>query len=106
MEIVNVRNSLSLLLIMLILQFCSPNNYSDVQALIDETINEDITYQSQPLDLRNQRTYAVRVSHCAMECKGYGLTNCVCSQESMASLMLLDRHTKRRMRTLINLSRT
>ena len=77
MEIFNVRNSLSLSMVVLMLQFCSPNNYSDVQALIDETINEDITYQSQPLDLRNQRTYAVRVSHCSMECKGYGLTGCV-----------------------------
>ncbi|KAI4200951.1 MAG: hypothetical protein LQ346_002277 [Caloplaca aetnensis] len=28
--------------------------------LIDDTINEDITYQSQPLDLRNQRTYAIK----------------------------------------------
>ena len=28
--------------------------------LIDQTINEDITYQTQPLDLRNQRTYAVK----------------------------------------------
>ena len=69
MEIFSVRNSPLLLMIVLMLQFCSPNNYSDVQGLIDETINEDITYQSQPLDLRNQRTYAVRVSHCAMECK-------------------------------------
>ncbi|KAL8734427.1 MAG: hypothetical protein Q9181_003207 [Wetmoreana brouardii] len=33
---------------------------TDVQTLIDETINEDITYQSQPLDLRNQRTYAIK----------------------------------------------
>ena len=32
-----------------------------MEALIDGTINEDITYQSQPLDLRNQRTYAVKV---------------------------------------------
>ena len=77
MEIFNVQNPLLLLMIVLMLQFCSPNNYSDVQALIDETINEDITYQSQPLDLRNQRTYAVRVSHCSMECKDYGLTGCV-----------------------------
>ena len=69
MEIFNVRNSLLLFMIMLMLQFCSPDHYSDVQASIDETINEDITYQSQPLDLRNQRTYAVKVSHCAMECK-------------------------------------
>lgn len=73
LEIFNVRKSILLSMIVLMLQFCSPNNYSDVQAMIDETINEDITYQSQPLDLRNQRTYAVRVSHCAMECKGYGL---------------------------------
>ena len=29
--------------------------------MIDETINEDITYQTQPLDLRNQRTYAIKV---------------------------------------------
>ena len=77
MEIFNVRNSPLLLMIVLMLQFCSPNNYSDVQALIDETINEDITYQSQPLDLRNQRTYAVRVSLCSMESKAYGLTGCV-----------------------------
>ena len=64
-------------MVVLMLQFCSPDNYSDVQALIDETINEDITYQSQPLDLRNQRTYAVRVSHCSMECRGHGLIGCV-----------------------------
>ncbi|KAL8949223.1 MAG: hypothetical protein Q9222_004655 [Ikaeria aurantiellina] len=33
---------------------------ADVQTIIDETINEDITYQNSPLDLRNQRTYAVK----------------------------------------------
>ena len=31
--------------------------------MIDGTINEDITYQSQPLDLRNQRTYAIKVGN-------------------------------------------
>lgn len=31
-----------------------------VQLLISENINADVAYQSQPLDLRNQRTYAVR----------------------------------------------
>ena len=51
------------------LKFCSPENYSDVQDLIDETINEDITFQSQSLDLRNQRTYAVKVSRCPIDCK-------------------------------------
>ncbi|KAJ8070307.1 hypothetical protein OCU04_000687 [Sclerotinia nivalis] len=28
--------------------------------LINEVINEDVTYQKTPLDLRNQRTYAVK----------------------------------------------
>ena len=60
-------------MIPLMLKFCSSDNYSDVQALIDETINEDITYQSQPLDLRNQRTYAVRVSRSPIGCKSNGL---------------------------------
>lgn len=53
----------------LIMQFCSPNNYIDVQELIDKIINEDVTYQSQPLDLRNQRTYAVKVSCCPIAYK-------------------------------------
>ena len=39
-----------------------------MQNLIDETINEDITYQSQPLDLRNQRTYAVKVDYACQSC--------------------------------------
>ncbi|KAI4195202.1 MAG: hypothetical protein LQ350_007324 [Teloschistes chrysophthalmus] len=42
------------------LLLCAPQRIIDVQRLIDETINEDITYQSQPLDLRNQRTYAIK----------------------------------------------
>ena len=46
-----------------IFQLCAPEKIADFQELIDETINEDIAYQSQPLDLRNQRTYAVKVSH-------------------------------------------
>ncbi|KAL8687009.1 MAG: hypothetical protein Q9218_006697 [Villophora microphyllina] len=41
-------------------ELCAPERIVDVQTLIDETINEDITYQSQPLDLRNQRTYAIK----------------------------------------------
>ncbi|KAL8660171.1 MAG: hypothetical protein Q9202_006767 [Teloschistes flavicans] len=41
-------------------ELCAPERIVDIQRLIDETINEDITYQSQPLDLRNQRTYAIK----------------------------------------------
>ena len=61
-EILEVKNVSCLCSMSLIKQFCSPNNYIDVQELIDKTINEDITYQSRPLDLRNQRTYALKVS--------------------------------------------
>ncbi|KAI9785237.1 MAG: MutS protein msh4 [Peltula sp. TS41687] len=39
---------------------CSPSMVGAVQQLINEQINDDVTYQTQPLDLRNQRTYAVR----------------------------------------------
>jgi len=39
---------------------CSAENVDSVHDLINEALNEDTTYASQPLDLRNQRTYAVR----------------------------------------------
>ncbi|OQO09044.1 hypothetical protein B0A48_05935 [Cryoendolithus antarcticus] len=39
---------------------CSSENVDPVQNLVNEVINEDTAYASQPLDLRNQRTYTVR----------------------------------------------
>jgi DNA mismatch repair protein MSH4 len=39
---------------------CSSENVEAVRLLVNEVINEDTTYANQPLDLRNQRTYAVR----------------------------------------------
>jgi DNA mismatch repair protein MSH4 len=39
---------------------CSAENFDPVQNLINDALNEDTTYARQPLDLRNQRTYAVR----------------------------------------------
>ncbi len=44
------------------MQLCDPTKVAVIQDLINNNINEDVTYQTQPLDLRNQRTYAVRVS--------------------------------------------
>ncbi|KAI4198054.1 MAG: hypothetical protein LQ348_002086 [Seirophora lacunosa] len=44
-------------------RLCAHQEIAIVEALIDETINADITYQSQPLDLRNQRTYAIKSNH-------------------------------------------
>lgn len=32
----------------------------NIVTLIDQAINDDVTYQKRPVDLRNQRTYAVR----------------------------------------------
>ncbi|KAJ4370694.1 MutS protein msh4 [Neocucurbitaria cava] len=41
-------------------ELCAPENVTLVQELIDRVINEDTTYAKQPLELRNQRTYAVK----------------------------------------------
>jgi DNA mismatch repair protein MSH4 len=40
---------------------CRPDNINPTIDFIKEVINEDVTYQKTPLDLRNQRTYAVKV---------------------------------------------
>lgn len=39
---------------------CDYENVEPVQELIDRTINEGTAYAKQPLDFRNQRTYAVK----------------------------------------------
>lgn len=41
---------------------CRTENIDPTMKAIQEVINEDVTFQSKPLDLRNQRTYAVKVS--------------------------------------------
>ncbi|KAF2499524.1 hypothetical protein BU16DRAFT_274531 [Lophium mytilinum] len=41
-------------------ELCAPENVVQVQNLIDAVINENTTYAGQPLELRNQRTYAVK----------------------------------------------
>lgn len=40
---------------------CHPDHITQTLRLISQVINEDVTYQRSPLDLRNQRTYAVKV---------------------------------------------
>lgn len=47
---------------------------ANVRMMIDETINPDITYSKQPLELRNQRTYAVVVSHVRMDSREEKMT--------------------------------
>ena len=41
-------------------RLCAPENLDPVISLINTVINEDTTYAHKPLDLRNQRTYAVK----------------------------------------------
>ncbi|KAI7199787.1 hypothetical protein D0869_10288 [Hortaea werneckii] len=43
-----------------ILSLCASEHVNMIKGLIDEAINEDTTFAKQPLDLRNQRTYAVK----------------------------------------------
>lgn len=44
-------------------KYCDPNNIDPTIQLINEVINDDVGYQNAPLDLRYQRTYAVKVRH-------------------------------------------
>ena len=42
-------------------EFFRPEKINPIIDSIKQVINEDVTYQKTPLDLRNQRTYAVKV---------------------------------------------
>jgi DNA mismatch repair protein MSH4 len=42
---------------------CRPERTNPTMELINEVINEDVTHQNTPLDLRNQRIYAVKVTY-------------------------------------------
>ena len=41
-------------------QLCMPENVEAVRETIDRIINGDIAYATKPIDLRNQRTYAIK----------------------------------------------
>jgi DNA mismatch repair protein MSH4 len=41
-------------------ELCAPENVAPIHQLINCVINEDTTYARQPLELRNQRIYAVK----------------------------------------------
>ncbi|KAH8703415.1 putative DNA mismatch repair protein Msh4 [Talaromyces proteolyticus] len=47
-------------LLLKIRDICAPSSYQSIKETIDRTLNEDVTFQSKPLDLRNQRTYAIK----------------------------------------------
>lgn len=41
-------------------QLCVPENVEPIKALIDSYINDDVIYATKPLELRTQRSYAVK----------------------------------------------
>ncbi|RHZ65696.1 MutS family protein MSH4 [Aspergillus thermomutatus] len=47
-------------LLMTIRELCAPAGHRAIERLVEETLNEHVTYQTKPLDLRNQRIYCVR----------------------------------------------
>ncbi|KAJ5239371.1 hypothetical protein N7468_003990 [Penicillium chermesinum] len=47
-------------LLLTIRELCAPGGHRSIEQLIDDTLNEHVTYQSKPLDLRNQRIYCVK----------------------------------------------
>ncbi|KAJ6028775.1 hypothetical protein N7540_004351 [Penicillium herquei] len=49
-------------LLMSIRELCRPAGHRAVEELIESVLNEHITYQSKPLDLRNQRIYCVKIA--------------------------------------------
>lgn len=48
-------------LLCLVRENCRPIYLQPTMDLIKNVINDDVVYQKKPLDLRNQRTYAVKV---------------------------------------------
>ena len=43
-------------------QLCAPENYDVITSLIVSTLNEDVSYSTQPIELRSQRVYAIKVT--------------------------------------------
>ncbi|KAF2645474.1 DNA mismatch repair protein MutS [Massarina eburnea CBS 473.64] len=41
-------------------EFCAPENVAPILELLAEAINDDVRYAKQPVELRNQRVYAVK----------------------------------------------
>jgi hypothetical protein len=83
-------------LLLKIRNFCRPEIMIPIKSSILEIIHEDVSYVKTPLDLRNQRTFAVKVSG-AENPKVPLLTSR--SRESMACWMWHARCTKKALKT-------
>lgn len=42
-------------------KLCDPENWAEVQALIEYAISPDVSYSQSTTDLRNHRVFAIRV---------------------------------------------
>jgi hypothetical protein len=77
-------------------QLCAPENYSGIAKLINDTLNEDVTYSTQPIELRNQRVYAIKVTIIS------GIMGFINANDArlglMASSTLQDKRTRRPMK--------
>lgn len=81
-------------------QLCSPVGHHPIELLIEETLNEHITYQSKPLDLRNQRIYCVKVGS-TLPCANLHILT-LHRQVSTASSMWPDKRIRRQILMLQN----
>src|ERR1700743_3662793 len=43
------------------LELCDPMNYLEIENLIENCINKDVSYSAKPLDLRGQRVFPIKV---------------------------------------------
>lgn len=77
-------------------QLCAPENYSRVAELITDTLNEDVAYSTQPIELRNQRVYAVKVITIGGTPSFINANTARLA--SMASSTLQDKHTRKPMK--------
>lgn len=81
-----------------------PERIKRTTDLIEAVINDDVTYVRKPLDLRNQRTYAVKVYHFSAKLQCILLLYWLAySLVSVAFSMLLGRHSRKLQRTCINM---
>jgi DNA mismatch repair protein MSH4 len=49
-------------------QSCSPESLSTMRAIIDDKIEQDAVYSKSPIDTRNNRIWAVKVSLPSVQC--------------------------------------
>lgn len=86
-------------LLLKVRDLCSPDIINPPLALIMATIEPNVMYVKSPLELRNQRTFAVKVSPSFLEITRNQLTTNI-SRGPTGCWMWLGRHTRKATRIL------